>query len=324
VKQFAYTRAESVQQALALAGPESRFLGGGTNLIDLMKLGVDAPAHLIDVTELGLDRIEEHADGLLIGSGVRNSDLAAHRLVRQGYPALAQAILAGASGQLRNLATVGGNLLQRTRCLYFMDVSKPCNKRVAGSGCPARTGLNHNLAILGASHQCVATNSSDMSVALVALDAVVHFLDTDGAHELPLDRFFRLPGTDPTRDTELPPGALITAVYVPGSELGRTSSYRKVRERASYAFAIGSVAIALQVSEGMVDDVRIALGGVAAVPWRARTAEQMLRGGPATEAAFRAAAEAELGAAHPLRDNAYKVALMRNLIVAQLQAAVPA
>ncbi len=323
MKEFAYTRPDSVATALAIgAEPGSRFLGGGTNLVDLMKLGIDAPAHLIDVTALGLGRIEAHADGLVIGAAVRNSDLAAHLLVRQDYPALAQAVLAGASGQLRNLATVGGNLLQRTRCLYFMDVSKPCNKRRPGSGCPARTGEHRNLAILGASEDCVATSPSDMGVALVALDAAVRFIDVDGPHQVPLEQFLRLPGADPTRDTELPPGALITAVQLPPSALARTSRYRKVRERASYAFAIGSVAVALQISDGIVEDVSIALGAVAARPWRARTAEQLLIGAPATESSFRAAAEAELASAQPLRDNAYKIPLLANLIVAELLGAV--
>jgi xanthine dehydrogenase YagS FAD-binding subunit len=323
--EFDYTRATDVAMTLALgAKPNARYLGGGTNLVDLMKLGVESPEHLVDVTALGHDRIEETVGGLRVGAGVRNSDLAANLYVRRRFPMLAQALLSGASGQLRNQATVGGNLMQRTRCLYFMDVSKPCNKRVPGSGCPARTGVHANLAILGASESCVATNPSDLAVALVALDAVVHFVDANGTHQLPVEQFFRLPGTDPARDTNLPTGALITGIELPVDDLVVNSHYRKVRERASYAFAIGSVAVALKVHEDTVTDVRIALGAVAAMPWRARTAEAMLVGKPATPESFRAAADAELAAAEPLRDNAYKVQLISNLIVAELQTATDA
>jgi xanthine dehydrogenase YagS FAD-binding subunit len=249
---------------------------------------------------------------------VRNSDLAADLAVRRRYPAVAQAVLAGASGQLRNLATVGGNLLQRTRCVYFQDTSKPCNKRTPGSGCPAVEGEHHNLAILGGSAQCVATNPSDLAVALAAFDAVVEVYDAAGTRRVPLADLYRLPGDEPHRETTLPPGALVTAVELPALPAAAGSRYRKVRERASYAFAIGSIAAALEVADGAVAEVRIALGAVAPVPWRARRAEEALRGRPATEESFLAAADAELAAARPLRDNAYKVPLVRALVVRTL------
>ena len=248
--------------------------------------------------------------GLRIGAGTRNSDLAASPLVRRGYPVLAQAILAGASGQLRNLATVGGNLLQRTRCSYFQDVSKPCNKRNPGTGCPARTGEHHNLAILGASEHCIATHPSDMAVALSALDAVVHVREPDGQREIPLADFYLLPGDRPDRETALHPAALITAIDVPPLPFARRSAYRKIRERASYAFATGSLATAIDVADGIVRDVRLSFGALAPVPWRARVAEEALRGQPASPEAFRDAAARELAAARPPRDNAYKINLI--------------
>jgi xanthine dehydrogenase YagS FAD-binding subunit len=320
VREFGYARPAHAADALALVGrPGARFLGGGTNLVDLMKLGVETPELLVDVTGLPYGSIEDGpAGGLRIGATVRNSDLAADRRVRNRYPLLAQALLAGASGQLRNLATVGGNLMQRTRCYYFTDVSKSCNKRDPGSGCPARDGVHHNMAILGASEHCVATNPSDLAVALAALDTVVHVQEPDGPRELPFAGLHRLPGDTPQHDTSLPPGALITAIELAPLPLAANSGYRKARERASFAFAIGSVAAALDVADGLVRDVRLALGAVAHAPWRARTAEESLRGRPAVEAAFRDAADAELAAARPLRDNGYKVRLVRNLIVQTL------
>jgi xanthine dehydrogenase YagS FAD-binding subunit len=321
VKEFGYTRPSLPVDALtAVAGtPGARYLGGGTNLVDLMKLGVESPGLLVDVTALPYDFIEEGAGGgLRVGSGVRNSDLAASIAVRRRYPALAQAVLAGASGQLRNMATVGGNLLQRTRCAYFQDVTKPCNKRVPGSGCPARHGEHHNLAILGASPHCVATHPSDMAVALVAFDAVLHVERQAGQRRVPLSEFYRLPGDEPQHETTLESGTLITAVELPALPLAANSRYRKARERASYAFAIGSVAAALAVVDGVVVDVRVALGAVAPMPWRAHRAEQALRGGPATEQAFKEAADAELAQAQPLRDNRYKVPLLHNLMVRTL------
>ncbi len=321
MREFGYTRPTRPGDAVAAVGATAgaRYLGGGTNLVDLMKLGVETPGLLVDVTALAYDFIEETpARGLRIGAGVRNSDLAASIAVRRRYPALAQAVLAGASGQLRNMATVGGNLLQRTRCSYFQDVTKPCNKRMPGSGCPARDGEHRNLAILGTSAHCVATHPSDMAVALAAFDAVVHVDGSAGPGQVPLSEFYRLPGDAPQHETTLAPGTLITAVELPALPLAANSRYRKARERASYAFAIGSVAVALEVAGGVVSDVRIALGAVAPVPWRAHRAEQALQGRPATEQAFGEAAEAELAEAQPLRDNRYKIPLVRNLMVRTL------
>jgi xanthine dehydrogenase YagS FAD-binding subunit len=318
MKAFAYERAGAPAEAIQLTRHgHARYLGGGTNLVDLMRLGVETPDVLVDVTRLGHDQIEETADGgLMIGAAVTNSDLAAHPLVRERYPFLALALLAGASYQLRNLATVGGNLLQRTRCPYFQDVTKPCNKRVPGSGCPAREGDHRNLAIIGHSPTCVATHPSDMAVPLAALGATVH---VEGRPQIPMPGLHRLPGDQPERDTVLGPGDLITAVELPPVPAARNSRYRKVRDRASYAFAVVSIAAAVELDgDGTIADVRIALGGVAHVPWRAEIAEGALRGGPATEAAFAAAADAELAQAAPLRDNAFKVPLARNLIVRTL------
>jgi len=318
---FRYERASDAASAVALlaGNPNAAFLGGGTNLVDHMKLGVAQPELLVDVAHLPYDRIELLPDGgIRIGAMVRNSDLAADRTIRQRYPVLAQALLAGASGQLRNLATTGGNLLQRTRCVYFQDVSKPCNKRVPGSGCPARDGYHRTLAILGASEACIATHPSDMAVALAALDAVVRVLGPNGERTIPLAGFHRLPGDEPQRDTVLEHGELITAVDLPPLAFATRSRYRKVRDRASYAFALVSVAAALDVTGGIVRDVRIALGGVAHAPWRATKAEVALRGAPATGEMFRRAAEAELADAQPLPGNAFKVPLARNVLVRTL------
>src|SRR6185312_15639565 len=287
---FRYERAGDASTAVALLTQEREgaFLGGGTNLVDLMKLGVAKPQVLIDISHLPYDRVDLLSDGTVrIGAAVRNSDLAADRTIRSRYPVLAQALLAGASGQLRNLATTGGNLLQRTRCVYFQDVSKPCNKREPGSGCPAREGYHRNLAILGASEACIATNPSDMAVAMVALDAVVRVLGPNGERTIPLTSFHRLPGDEPQRDTVLEHGELITVVDLPPLAFATRSYYRKVRDRASYAFALVSVAAAIDVADGMVRDVRIAFGGVAHIPWRARKAEAVLRGAPANEEVFR-------------------------------------
>ncbi|MFE1950474.1 FAD binding domain-containing protein [Streptomyces sp. NPDC059524] len=321
MREFGYERALDVSGAVALAGadPETRFLGGGTNLVDLMKAGVERPGRLVDVRELPLDRVESTPDGgLRVGATVTNSDLAAHPDVRRRYPALTQAVLAGASGQLRNMATVGGNLLQRTRCGYFTDVTKPCNKRTPGSGCPALAGEHRNAAILGASDACVAVHPSDMGVALAAFDAVVTYETADGPGELPLADFYRPVGDTPHLETALPAGALVTGLVLPPAPVAARSRYRKVRERASYAFAIGSAAAALEVRDGVVQDARLAFGAVASRPWRARAAEQVLIGAPATGETFAAAADAELSAARPLPQNTYKVPLMRNLVVALL------
>ncbi|KHL26568.1 molybdopterin dehydrogenase [Croceibacterium mercuriale] len=317
---FSYAHATDLAQALDLAtAPGAKFLGGGTNLVDLMRETIERPAALIDVTGLS-DGIEEREDGsLLIGAGVKNSALVAHRAVRTRYPVLARAVLAGASAQIRNMATVGGNLLQRTRCTYFYDTEgSRCNKREPGQGCDAIGGFNRIHAILGASHACVATHPSDMCVALAALDATVHISGAGGERSVAITDFHRLPGDRPDIETVLEPGDLITAITLPAQRLAANSAYRKVRDRASYAFALVSVAAALEVSDGRVRDVRLALGGVAHKPWRATQAEGLLRGGPATPGAFRAAADAELADARPLGENGFKIELAARTITAVL------
>ncbi|MBV9381732.1 MAG: xanthine dehydrogenase family protein subunit M [Streptosporangiaceae bacterium] len=326
MRPFAYFRAEDPADAVARFGPGAMYLGGGTNLVDLMRLGVARPGLLVDVSRLPLDRVGPAAGGggLLIGAAVRNSDLAAHPLVRERYPMLARAVLSGASGQIRNMATVGGNLLQRTRCAYFQDVSMPCNKRAPGSGCPAIAGDHENLAIIGHSagaggSACVATHPSDMAVALTALDARVHVTGAAGDRVIPMPGLHRLPGAEPDRDTVLEAGDLITAVELPPPPPGR-SLYRKVRERASFAFALVSAAALLDVAgDGTTRGCKLALGGVAHAPWRAYTAERAVAGLPATASAFSAAADAELAQARPLPGNAHKVALARGLITAVLE-----
>lgn len=321
MRPFAYQRPGDVADAVTMLAqaPNGTFLAGGTNLVDLMRLGVATPDVLVDVRRLGSDRITELPDGgLRIGAAVPNSELAADRRVRRRYPVLSQALLSGASGQLRNLATTGGNLLQRTRCVYFQNVTTPCNKRQPGSGCSALEGYHRELAILGWSDACVATHPSDMAVALAALEAVVRAQGPGGERTIPLTDLHRLPGDHPERDTVLERGELITAVDLPPLPMAARSRYRKVRDRASYAFALVSVAAALQVADGVVGDVRLALGGVAHKPWRATTAEQALRGAPATQDSFRAAAEAELAGARTLPGNAFKVRLARNVIVSTL------
>ena len=316
MRPFAYERAGTARSAIASAAAGATYLGGGTNLVDLMRLGVVSPTALVDVTRVGSGTVEEtSAGGVRIGAAVRNGDLAAHPLILRRYPMLAEALLSGASGQIRNMATAGGNLLQRTRCAYFQDVTKPCNKRDPGSGCPARAGDHRNLAILGHSRSCVATHPSDMAVALVALGAEVQVEGPGGARSVPMPGLHRLPGDDPSRDTVLEPGDLITAVALPALPYAARSRYRKVRDRASFSFAVVSVAAALDVSDGVVRDCRIALGGVAHIPWRAEAAEAALRGAPATEAEFARAAEAELAQARPLPENRFKVSLARNVMV---------
>ena len=317
---FTYARATNAADAVRMAGTgNARYLGGGTNLVDLMRETVERPAALIDVTGLS-STIEERGDGgLLIGAAVRNTALVEHRAVRSRYPGLARAILAGASPQIRNMATVGGNILQRTRCTYFYDdEGSRCNKRTPGQGCDAIDGFNRIHAILGASPACVATHPSDMYVSLAAIDAVVHLHGMRGARTLPLAQLHRLPGAHPEIETALEPGELITAVELPALSSASRSTYRKVRDRASYAFALVSVAAVLEVEDGMVKDVRLALGGVALKPWRASKAEAALRGRPATQANFQAAAEAELAEARPLRDNGFKIELARRTLVAVL------
>jgi xanthine dehydrogenase YagS FAD-binding subunit len=323
VRPFRFERAADAEQAVGLLDGEAsdaRYLGGGTNLVDLMRLGVETPGLLVDVTRLsGHDRIEDtDQGGLRIGAAVTNSELAADPRVRTRYPVLSEAVLNGASGQLRNLATVGGNLLQRTRCAYFTDVTKPCNKRRPGSGCPAREGHHHNHAILGHSEHCVATHPSDMAVALAALEATVHVQGRNGARTILIPGLHRLPETEPQRDTVLDPGELITAIELAPAPQGSRQRYRKVRERRSFAFALASVAVVLTLDGDAATDVRIALGAVAHAPWRATRAEETLRNGAITSERVQSAADAELAQAEPLRDNGYKVELVRNLIVSTL------
>ncbi|MEJ8857586.1 xanthine dehydrogenase family protein subunit M [Variovorax robiniae] len=317
---FTYTRAQDAGDALRLGSePGARYLGGGTNLVDLMRESIECPGALIDVTGLSAE-IEQRPDGsLLIGGATRNTALASHRAVRTRYPVLARAITAGASAQIRNMATVGGNILQRTRCAYFYDdEGSRCNKRSPGQGCDAVEGFNRMHAILGASPSCVATHPSDMCVALVALDAVVHLQGSRGKRALPLVELHRLPEDRPEIETWLEPGELITAVELPALAFSARSTYRKVRDRSSYAFALVSVAAAMELDGHTVKDVRIALGGVAHKPWRAWKAEAALRGQAATAESFRAAAEAELADAKPLRDNGFKVELAKRTIAAVL------
>lgn len=319
---FSYVQAGDAEQAIALATDRqgAKFLGGGTNLVDLMREGVERPETLVDVTSLS-SMIAETADGgLMIGAAATNTAVASYALVMHDFPMLARAILAGASPQIRNMATVGGNLLQRTRCLYFYDHAARCNKRQPGQGCDALGGFTRQHAILGASGHCIAVHPSDMCVALVALDARVHVLGPAGPRNLPLETFHRLPADRPDVETELKPGELITAVELPPSASSLRSTYRKMRDRASYAFALVSVAAAVATdADGAITDIRLALGGVAHKPWRARIAEDALRGHTPTEVSLRAAAKAELSHAAPRAGNAFKVELAERTIVAVLQ-----
>jgi xanthine dehydrogenase YagS FAD-binding subunit len=318
---FSYVAAENATEALRAAGAErrTRYLAGGTTLIDLMKLDVEQPTQLVDITALPLAEVIELPNGgLRVGAMVRNSDLAHNESVRRRYPMLSQALLAGASGQLRNMATTGGNLLQRTRCPYFRDTAMPCNKREPGSGCSALHGENRGHAVLGTSEMCIATHPSDMAVALVALDTVVHTLGRKGDRTIPLTDFHRLPGDHPEIETVLEEGELITAIEIPPLPFGASSLYLKVRDRASYAFALASAAVALDVDHGTVRDARIALGGVGTKPWRSREGEAALRGRPATRETYRAAAAAALAGAVSRQHNAFKVELAQRTLVRAL------
>ena len=318
--ELTYSRAADAADAIrrAQAG-DAKFIGGGTNLVDLMRETVEVPSALVDVTGLSAGIEETDDGGLMIGAATRNTAVAEHAAIRVRYPMLTRAIVAGASAQIRNMATVGGNLLQRTRCTYFYDTDgSRCNKRSPGDGCDAIEGFNRNHAILGASAACVATHPSDMCVALAALDAVVHVRSASGERTVAVCDLHQLPEDRPDRETVLEPGELITAVQLPPATLA-AQTYRKVRDRSSYAFALVSVAAALQVDDDRVADVRLALGGVAPKPWRAWRAEEALRGRPATEASFLAAADAELADARPLAGNAFKVELARRTLVAVLQ-----
>lgn len=316
---FIYSRPTSVSEAVNLSGAATRFIAGGTNLLDLMKENVARPEHLIDITRLPLNDISETDNGgLLIGALVSNADLAWHPLIEQRYPLLSQAVLAGASPQLRNMASTGGNLLQRTRCYYFYDSTVPCNKREPGSGCPARDGLNRIHAILGASAECVATHPSDMCVALAALEAIVHVQGRAGQRTIEFADFHRLPGDAPQRDNQLADDELITAIELPAPSFAGQGKYLKIRDRASYAFALISVAASLELDGDVIRNVRLALGGVAHKPWRDKVVEQMLVGKPVSRENFAAAADALLADAEPLEHNAFKVKLARRAIIRTL------
>lgn len=316
---FTYAKPAGVDEAVRLAGPHSRFIAGGTNLLDLMKENVLQPEQLIDITGLPLREVEETAEGgVRIGALVSNADLAWHPLIEQRYPLLSQAILAGASPQLRNMASTGGNLLQRTRCYYFYDSNMPCNKREPGTGCPAKDGLNRIHAILGASEQCVATHPSDMCVALAALAAVVHVQGPNGARTIEFADFHRLPADAPERDNQLADDELITALELPAAGFAANSQYLKIRDRASYAFALVSVAAALELDGETIRDARLALGGVAHKPWRDEAVERLLIGQPATAETFGKAADMLLQDARGLQHNAFKIKLARRAIVRAL------
>jgi xanthine dehydrogenase YagS FAD-binding subunit len=327
MRPFSYERARSVEEAAQLvsARPDAKFIAGGTNLLDLMKLQVEAPGALVDVNRLELDRIEDLPDGgLRIGTLVRNSDLAADARVRERYPVLSRALLAGASGQLRNQATTGGNLLQRTRCYYFYDPSKPCNKRDPGSGCSAIGGFNRNMAVLGTSEHCIASHPSDMAVAMRVLDAQVETVDGQGRRRvIPIADFHRLPGNEPQRDTNLAHGEFITSVVLPPAPAGR-QAYRKVRDRASYAFALVSVAAIVDAAGGVVKGARFAFGGVAPKPWRVESAETALANAQAQRDTFAAAADPLLQGAQGQGHNDFKIPLARRVLAAVLAEAAQA
>jgi xanthine dehydrogenase YagS FAD-binding subunit len=327
---FEFMRPENAATAIATAahaktaqqGADVRFLAGGTTLVDLMKLNVETPVRLIDINRLPLDKIEETTGGgLKIGATVRNSDLANHPGVKRDYAVLSQAILSGASGQIRNMATTAGNLLQRTRCMYFRDTAMPCNKREPGTGCPAITGDNRMLAVLGTSEKCIATNPSDMCVAMVALEATIHIQGTKGTRAVPIGDFHLLPGNTPERETVLEAGDLITHVTLPAPRMGSRQVYLKLRDRASYEFALASAAVVMNLDGDKISYARIAMGGVGTKPWRFPEAEAALVGKPADAANFRKAAEAALRNAKPQSENAFKIELARRCVTHALQTA---
>ncbi|BAY08546.1 FAD binding domain-containing protein [Calothrix sp. NIES-2098] len=314
---FTYSRASSVTDAVQRASSDrnAMFIAGGTNVVDRLKVFLDEPSQLIDITRLEMKRIEKLPNGgLRLGALASNTAVADNADIRRDYPILARAILSGASQQIRNVATVGGNLLQRTRCPYFYDTAFPCNKRQPGQGCPAISGISRMHAILGASDQCVAVNPSDMNVALAALDAVVEVVGAKGKRQIPFTEFHRLPGNTPERDTNLEPGELITAVILPAVSFAKSGVYLKLRDRTSYAFALVSVAAALDLKGDKIQDVRLALGGVAHKPWRSPEAEKFLIGKTAETTTFQQAAEIALKSAQPLSHNAYKVELAKRAI----------
>jgi len=309
----------------AQQGADMRFVAGGTTLLDLMKLNVETPARVIDINRLPFDKIEELPDGgLKIGATVRNSDLAHHPKVQRDYAVLSQALLSGASAQLRNLATTAGNLLQRTRCMYFRDTAMPCNKREPGSGCSAITGSNRTLAVLGTSEHCIATNPSDMCVAMAALEATIHVQGAKGSRAIAFGDFHLLPGKTPERETVLEPGDLVTHVTLPPPKAGSKQVYLKLRDRASYEFALASAAVVVTMSGGNVSQARVALGGVGTKPWRSPEAEAALAGKPATAANFRKAAEAAMRKAKPQSENGFKIELAKRCLVHALQTAAKA
>jgi len=320
---FQLSRANDVRDAVvagagsqtAQQGAQVRFLAGGTTLLDLMKLDVEKPARVVDISRLPLDRVETTDEGgVRIGATVRNADLAMHPLIHEPYAVLSQALLAGASAQLRNMATTGGNLLQRTRCVYFRDTAMPCNKRAPGSGCAARTGFNRTMAILGTSGACIATNPSDMNVALAALGATVQIQGTKGARSIPIDDFYLLPGDTPERETVLEPGDLVTHVTLPPIP-GSRSLYLKLRDRASYEFALASAAVVVNVADGRITRAHVALGGVGTKPWHAREAEAELAGAVPDTASFARAADAALANAKPQSQNGFKIELARRCLI---------
>jgi xanthine dehydrogenase YagS FAD-binding subunit len=321
MQSFDYVRADTPSNAVRTVQEklDAKYLGGGTNLVDLMRENIEKPRFLVDVTALPGEISEAENNNVLIGAAAKNTAIAEHALIRERHPLVARAILAGASAQIRNMATAGGNLLQRTRCYYFYDDAAHCNKREPGSGCDALQGFNRIHAILGASPHCVATFPSDLCVALAALDAIVHVDGSGGSRQIPFTEFHRLPGDRPELDNVLEPGELITAIELPKSAVSSNAAYRKVRDRSSYAFALVSVAATMKVDDGKVSDVRIALGGVAHKPWRASKAEAAIIGRPANAETYRQAAEDELADAKPLRDNAFKVELAKRTMCAVLE-----
>src|SRR2546427_217500 len=330
MKTFEFTRPANAGAAIATAshsktaqqGADVRFIAGGTTLLDLMKLNVETPARVLDISRLPLDKIEPTSDGgLKIGATVRNSDLANHPTVRRDYPVLSQALLNGASAQLRNMATTAGNILQRTRCMYFRDTAMPCNKREPGTGCPAITGFNRSLAVLGTSEHCIATNPSDMCVAMAALEATIHVQGPKGSRAIPFGDFHLLPGDTPHRETVLEPGDLITHVTLPAPIKGSKQLYLKLRDRASYEFALASAAVVISMTDQNITRARIALGGVGTKPWRSQEAEAALVGQPANGANFRRAAEAALRDAKPQSENGFKVELAKRCLTHALQMA---
>ena len=330
MKAFQLTRPKDNVRAIAATantktaqqGAEIRFIAGGTTLIDLMKLNVEQPENLVDVNRLALDKVEATPDGgLTIGATVRNSELAWHPLVRKNYRVLSEAILSGATAQIRNMATTAGNLLQRTRCVYFRDPAMPCNKRQPGSGCGAINGFNRNLAILGTSEQCIATNPSDMNVAMAALEATIHVRGTKGERAIPIGDFHVLPGNTPQRETVLEPGDLITHVTLPPPAPGNRSLYLKLRDRMSYEFALASAAVVITAANGTITRARIAMGGVGTKPWRSTEAEAELADQPATEATFRKAADAAVRDAKAQSQNGFKIELTKRCLVHALKLA---